>query len=446
MNNTASNDNYLANHSQLFNQSAGHNQPWLTNLRQQAFAYFTTHGFPNTQQEDWKYTSVAAIAQQTFKPANKKSDTTQLDLIQLRATQQTSANLLVFIDGYYAAELSQTMHLPTSSIVGSITEILAQKPDHLAHDLGHYAKPTLHGFAALNLAAFQDGAFIEIPANTQVDAPIELLFITTQQADATSQQLRNFISVGENSKLQVIEHYLSLGSSHYFTNAITEIILKPHAQLDYYKIQAESHSAFHIATTQVQQQQGSRFTSYAFSLGAALARTDINSDLTAPGSECELNGLYLAEKQQHTDQHTCINHQQPHTTSREFYRGILSDTARAVFNGKIIVQPMAQFSNAQQNNNNLLLTTGAEIDTKPQLEIYNDDVKCTHGATVGRLDEQALFYLQSRGIDAATAYSLLVYAFANDVLNHVPLTTVREHLQSQLLKRLPAGQLVREML
>jgi Fe-S cluster assembly protein SufD len=264
------------------------------------------------------------------------------------------------------------------------------------------------------------------------------LFIVTQQEEPLHHVLRNLIVIGENSKAIIIEQYANLTSNVYLTNTITEIKLEKNATLEHYKLQQESEQAFHMGTIYTKQQCNSHFYSHSIALGGALVRSDIQALLNGEHSECILNGLYLPRHRQHIDHHTFIDHAMPYGTSREYYKGVLNDNARAVFNGKVLVRPYAHKTNAQQTNKNLLLSVGSEIDTKPQLEIYNDDVKCTHGAAVGQLNEEALFYLQSRGINKNDARSLLVYAFVREVIENISLQFLCKHLQLLLNKRLAA--------
>jgi Fe-S cluster assembly protein SufD len=381
------------------------------------------------------------------------------------------------VNGLYQPALSTVDTLPRGVKVGSLAAALDTDFERVETHLARCARFEDHAFVALNTALMEDGAFVHIPRGVVVEEPIHLLFIGTAGADPMVSHPRNLIVAEENSQATVIESYVGgqvfgcsgvqvfgsdkdapafdvAGPEHlntrtpehpipYFTNAVTEIIAAENAVLDHYKVQRESEAAFHVATLQVQQGRSSNFTSHSISVGGALVRNDIRVVLDGPGGEATLNGLYIVNGRQHVDHHTVIDHAKPHCNSHELYKGILDGHATAVFNGKIYVRPDAQKTDAKQTNQNLLLSRDAVIDTKPQLEIFADDVRCTHGATVGRLDEDALFYLRSRGIGLAEARSLLTYAFASDVLARIKVEPLRTQLEELLFARLsksPPGE------
>lgn len=423
-------------------QGAGQAAPWLRQLREQAFAYFMETGFPTTRQEDWKYTSVTAVEKAVFKAA---------EAVPLSAGAAApfvfsglACHLLVFVNGCLAPQLSWLQPVPAGVVVTGLGAILEKDPAAVEAHLAQYADFREHGFAALNTALAEDGAYLYLPPGTVLELPVHLLFVTVPGADAVMVHPRNLIIAGERSQATVIEHYVSVGEAGYLTNAVTEIVAGSHSALEHVKLQEESRQAFHIATIQARQERGSRFTSHSISIGALLARNDINSVLAAEGAESHLNGLYLADGRQHVDHHTRIDHAKPQGISREYYKGILDGRARGVFNGKVIVHPQAQKSDAQQANKNLLLSADAEVDTKPELEIYADDVKCSHGATVGQLDENMIFYLRSRGLDEATAKSLLTYAFAGEMLERISSAPLRRALEARLRARLPEGDRIKD--
>jgi Fe-S cluster assembly protein SufD len=275
--------------------------------------------------------------------------------------------------------------------------------------------------------------------------PIHLLFVSTAHGKPTLSQPRNLIVLGVGSQATVIETWAGLSDEVYFTNAVTEVVLGDNARLDHYKLQGEAAGAFHIALTQVQQGRDSRFNSHSVALGAALARNDLRALFASQGSECTLNGLYMATGKQHLDNRTLIDHQSPRCTSRELYKGVLDGQSRGVFSGRVLVRHDAQKTDASQTNKNLLLSDEAVVDTKPQLEIFADDVKCAHGAAVGQLDEDALFYLRSRGIDQEAAKGLLTYAFASEMVNLIPLAPLRERVRELVASRLPAWEKLKEV-
>ena len=290
-------------------------------------------------------------------------------------------------------------------------------------------------FVALNTAFLEDGAFIEIPRGVTAAAPIYILFVSTADEPNASHP-RSLILVGDNSQASIIEDYVSLGEATCFTNAVTEIIAGENSVVEHYKLQAENEQAFHISTVQVRQARSSSFTSHSISFGGSLARNDVNVALAGSGAECTLNGLYMTSNKQHVDNHTVVDHLKPHCNSRELYKGILDDRSSAVFNGSVIVRKDAQKTDARQSNKNLLLSEGATINSKPQLEINADDVKCAHGTSIGHLDEDSIYYLRSRGIGLNEARTVLTYGFANDVLNRMKVDAVRVRLECALLARL----------
>jgi Fe-S cluster assembly protein SufD len=321
---------------------------------------------------------------------------------------------------------------------------LAENNDLLQQHLNRYAAPAKSGFSSLNTAFMQDGAVIIVPDNMTVEIPIHIIYLTDDQAGASASGPRNLIVLGKNARATVIETYSGPDDTEYFTNSVTEVSLEAGAALDHYKLQQEGQKGFHIGSLEVWQQRDSRFYSHSISLGGKLARNDINVKLQGPGAQVILNGLYLAGGTQHIDNHTRIDHLSPHTSSKENYRGVLSGRARGVFNGKVIVHKDAQKTDAHQSNANLLLSSEAEVDTKPELEIYADDVKCSHGATVGQLDENMLFYLQSRAIPEDLAHSLLTFAFAEDVISRIQLAPVRRRLEQHVVGQLPDADRIKE--
>jgi len=412
---------------------------WVRALRDQAAARFAEHGFPTTRDERWKYTNVAPFVRAPFTPAARRRDAialAQLDPVVFGFP----AHRLVFVDGYYAPELSARDPLPAGVTLVDLAGVLARAPDALEAHLGRIGSPR-DGFAALNTAFLADGAYVHVPQGAVVDRPIHLVFIAA--ADDALIQPRNLIVAEAGSRVTVIEHYLAFGDKRYFTNAITEIAAAAGADIEHYRVQQQGGKALHVGGVHARQERGSRFTSRAFDLGGLLVRNDLHSILDADGAVCTLDGLYVADGRSHVDNHTEIDHAKPGGTSREYYKGILNGRARAVFNGRVVVRPDAQHTDAQQMNRNLLLSEDAEVDTKPELEIYADDVKCSHGATVGQLDENALFYLRARAIDEVSARDLLTFAFARDMLNRIRLAPIRAQLERRLTPRLFGGRMLK---
>jgi Fe-S cluster assembly protein SufD len=425
-------DIYHLHFAQFIQQLAGNGSSWTQGVRQAAFSRFAAIGFPSTQEEAWKHTNVAALAKIPFTPAGHAREPLRNDVLIRASCGQITGPRLVFVNGHYAPELSALQPLPEGVIVGSLTQAISANRGSVEPHLAGYASFQNHAFVALNTAFMQDGAFIHIPPGTNVAAPIHLLFVSTAPAQATVSYPRNLIVVDRGGQATVVESYVGVAHEVYLTNAVTEVVAGEHAVINHYRLQQESKAAFHMATLQVHQDRSSNVISHAIALGGALARNEVTAVLDGEGSECTLNGLFMVAGQQHVDNQTRIEHVQPYCTSRELYKGVLDGKGRGVFNGTIYVHKAAQKSNAKQTNKNLLLSPDAWINTKPQLEIYNNDVKCGHGSTIGRLDEEALFYLRSRGIGLEQARSLLTYAFASEMLSQINIEPMQAALHETL--------------
>jgi len=404
---------------------------WLRESRAEAIGRFAQQGFPSLHDEEWKYTNVSAIEHGRFNVLPPQGSEFLGRLVDSHALPDS--HLLVFVNGHLEAGLSRLDRLPVNMKLASLTYRLERSPDDLEDALVTYPPPST--FADLNLAFMTDGAYVRLPPGCVVKEPIQLLFIAGEANLAI--QPRNLVLAGAGSSASIVEHHVAVGEISYFTNAVTDIVLDTGAAIEHHKLQQESPGAFHIATVNVSQAEKSRFISSSFALGARLARVGITVRLQAEDASCELNGLYLTDGRQHVDHHTRIDHLQPRCSSRELYKGVLNGASRAVFNGRVVVHPDAQGSDAVQTNHNLLLSENAEIDTKPQLEIWADDVKCSHGATVGQLDEDQVFYLCSRGIGRPAAQAMLTRAFAMEIVNRVSLPSLQERLDELLHSRLP---------
>jgi len=404
-------------------------------LREAAFARFAELGLPTTQDEEWKFTSLAPLAQMRFEPAVEPR-LHGLDHWVLG----DGAIRLVFVDGRHRPELSSR----SAAFISSLAAALAERPEVVTRELAHHADYQRDALVALNTAFIEDGAFIHLPAGVVLQSPIHLLFLSSAPGKTTLSQPRNLIVLGAGSQATVVETYAGLCDEVYLNNAVTEVVLGEGARLDHYKLQEESARAFHIALIQVNQGRDSRFTSHSVALGAALARNEVRALFASEGSECTLNGLYMATGKQHLDNRTLIDHHSPRCTSRELYKGVLDGQSRGVFSGRVLVRQDAQKTDASQTNKNLLLSDDAVIDTKPQLEIWADDVKCAHGAAVGQLDEDALFYLRSRGLGRETARSLLTYAFASEMVNLIPIAPLRARVRDLVTSRLPEWEKLKE--
>lgn len=435
---TSAADSYRAEFDRLMSGNTGTGPFWLSPLRQAAFSRFEELGFPTRRNEEWRFTSVAPIVEAGFQAAAHPHILVAEELAQI-PFGDLPCNRLVFVNGVYAPELSEITALPNGVQIGSLADALRAPHETLEAHLGRHAAFEKHSFVALNTALFVDGAFVYIPRHCVVEEPIQILFIATEAGGPTFSHPRNLFVAEANSQATLIETYVDYGNGVTFTNAVTEVVLAEYASIDHYKVTQESDQGYHIATMQIQQAQRSVFTSHNITLAGALVRNDHNATLGGENISTTLNGLYLARGRQLIDNHTAIDHVQPHCESHEIYKGILEDRARGVFNGKIFVRPDAQKTDAKQTNQTLLLSDEAVIDTKPQLEIYADDVKCTHGATVGQLDKDLLFYLRARGVDEATARALLIYAFASDIIDRVKVDALRETIYAQMFARLPQG-------
>ena len=425
---------------EIYREDFGRQTPgpgWLQDLRGKGIACFEALGYPTTKNEDWHFTSVAPIAERSFRLARRKGDLA--NSLGLRAADlerfgfgQPDWHRLVFINGVFDESLSSFEEIDAGVRVGSLASAIESGDAAAERYLGKIAAFEQHAFSALNTAFIADGAFIELAQDAVVDQPIHLLFISGGEGVSHP---RNLIVAGRHSRSAVIESYVSLRDSTYFTNAVTEIAAGEGAHIDHYKLQREGATAFHVGTVQVRQERDSQLHSFSFAVGGALARTNVYTSLAGDAATCTLNGLYLTDGTQHIDNQTSIEHIAPNCPSHEVYKGVLDGRSHGVFNGKVYVHPEAQKTDGKQSNNNLLLSPSARVDTKPQLEIFADDVKCTHGATVGRLDEMAMFYLNSRGIGRETARTLLTYAFAADVLETIELEPLKKELEKMVLAR-----------
>jgi Fe-S cluster assembly protein SufD len=422
---------YFAAFRGLAAKAAETDPAWLGGVREKAFGRFAELGFPTTRDEEWKYTNVAPIIKTTFGPA-PRVDLTALNIKQFLLPEAVRSRL-VFVNGRYAPGLSHLDALPDDVKVFNFSVAdQAVLRGHLAAYADHHGE----AFTALNTAFIGDGALVHVPAGKVVPAPIHLLFVSTASEAAFVSHPRVLVVAEPGAAVTVVESYVALGEGVYFTNAVTEVVTRRDANVEHYRLQQESERAFHVAATRVEQERGSRYSSYAVWLGAELARHTLNVRLGGEAIESTVDGLYVVNGKQHVDNHTTIDHAAPHSASFQLYKGILDDRARAVFNGKIFVREGALLTDARQLNKNLLLSGGAHVDTKPQLEIFADDVKCAHGATVGQLEEEELFYLRSRGLKPDHARALLTYGFAEDVISKIKVASVRKRLDEAVLAKL----------
>ena len=438
-------ESYLEQFAGFGARAAGNGQAWLHPMRRTAITRFAELGFPTTRHEDWKFTNVAPIAQTAFALAQEdSSEPTRRDLDAF-LFPGLEANVLVFVNGRYAPRLSSLVGQPDGVLVCSLAHAFTTHRDLAEEHLGRYADFQHDAFAALNTAFMEDGAFVFIPKGTILDAPVHLLYVSTATPAPVMTHPRNLIVTGEDSQATVVEDYVSLDEDLSFSNGVTEAVVGQNGILGHYLIERESLRAFNVSTLRIQQGRSSNVTSHSVLLGGALVRNNVHPVMAGEGGECLVNGLFLATGRQHMDNYMRVEHKSPHCASRQFYNGILDGFSHGVFQGGIVVHKDAQKTDAKQTNRNLLLSEDAQIDTKPQLEIYADDVKCTHGATIGQVNEEAIFYLRSRGIGKEAARALLLFAFADECLERMKVEPIRRHLEGLVRRWLPHGILVEEL-
>ncbi len=416
-----------------------HEPAWVLAARKGGISHFAELGFPTVKDEDWRFTNVAPIARLPFKPlfepvpAGVTSDA--LDRLPFAGL---TGSRLVFVDGRFVAALSSVARLPQGSKVMSLAVALATDTSLVEEHLFRHARADANAFAALNTAFFQDGAFIHLPAGQQITAPVRVIHISTSQESGATVHPRNLIVAGSGSQLTVIESYVSLGGNggETLTNAVTELVAGEGAIVEHLKLQDEDPRAFHLASIAAHFGRASNVVTHSIALGARLSRTNIHARLAGEGVECVLNGLYVTRGEQLADHFMLVEHARPHGTSHEYFNGILADRSKGVFHGRILVQPGAQKTDAKQTNKNLLLSDDATVNSKPQLEIYADDVKCTHGATVGQLSDEAIFYLRTRGLPLEKARHMLIHAFAGEIIDRIRCEPVHEELNQLVWERL----------
>jgi Fe-S cluster assembly protein SufD len=432
--------------SQLENYltSDGIQEPgWLSEIRRQAMNHFDELGFPTPKHEDWRETNIRPIIGSEFVEAVfssiQQSDIDPAIINRLKSTQ------LVFANGKFSNELSTTTTLPDGVNVGSLAEAWTKQPDAIEPYFARLGSFEQQPFAALNTALMQDGVFIYVPQNTVVEEPIHVVFASKSNGSPTVSFPRVLVVTGKNSQVKIVETYIGSEGDVYFTNAVSEFVCGENAHIEHVKFQRESESAFHIANTKVIAEANANFKTHSLAFGGSVARCDYLTTLNGEGITCTLNGLYMPHGKQHVDHRLTVEHTKPNCNSHQLYKGILNDTARAIFRGKFHVFQDAQKTDAYQSNNNILLSSDAEVNTRPQLEIYADDVKCSHGATIGRLDQDQIFYLQSRCVNAESARSLLVYAFAYEIIDQIGIEAIHPDITKLIVSRLPNKEIFEGM-
>lgn len=413
---------------------------WLAPVRKAGLAGFADQGFPTPKDEDWRFTNVAPIAQLPFELAAPVSvNGAETSALAALTFSHLTGPRLVFVNGHFSAALSEVKSLPGGVLVKNLAAALTQDAALIERHLGKYARTDGNAFAALNQAFFSDGAFVHVPTGVEISEPVQIIYIASARQAGETIQPRNLILAGANSRLTVVESYVSTGHAAYFTNAVTEILAADNARVEHIKLQDEAAEAFHVATIAGEFGRASRVDVHSFALGAKLSRNNIRTKLAGEGLECVLNGLYLTRDEQLADHHMIVEHAQPRCASHEYFNGILDDQSKGVFHGRILVRQIAQKTDAKQTNKNLLLSDDARADTKPQLEIYADDVKCTHGATIGQLNDESIFYLRSRGLATGAAKRMLIHAFAGEIIERIQHPAARAALDKLVWERLEAN-------
>ncbi|HTZ74537.1 MAG TPA: Fe-S cluster assembly protein SufD [Candidatus Aquilonibacter sp.] len=420
--------------------AAGNRLAWLRSMRRDAFARFSEVGIPTTRMEDWRFTNLSSLAQTPFRLARDGRigiAPKSLDRFSIPG----SACQLVFVNGRYAPEHSNLGKLPDGVEISNLAAEIESQPSALEAWLGRYLDTRRDPFSALNTAFLEDGAFIHIEKGVVLEAPIHLLFVSISESGPTMTHPRNLIVAEDESQATFVEDYVSLPSQpgvegRLFCNTATELIAGDNAVISHYMIEREHTDAFNVSTLRIEQGRDANVASHSVLLGGGIVRNNVHPVLNGEGGDCLINGLFAGTGRQHLDNYMLVEHVKPHCGSRQFYNGILGGHAHGVFHGRIIVHKDAQKTDAKQTNRNLLLSDGAQIDTKPQLEIYADDVKCTHGATIGQIEENSLFYLRSRGIDEASARQLLLLAFASECLDRMAEGPARTHVEALIHEHL----------
>jgi Fe-S cluster assembly protein SufD len=427
-------DWYVSNFSEFEKRLNGGKEKFIHEKRKEALSNFSKLHFPSTKDEEWKYTSIAPLLKHNFAPSLEKKNIPK-EFIKSNLFDQMEHSLIVFINGSYSAEHSDLLNLPEGVVVGSIGDEIKSKNKILQRHFGKYANDQNHIFTALSTAYTEDGAFVYVPEGKIVEEPIHIIFVTSTKEKKILTQPRNLFVAQKGSQVTIIEHYVSDEESIYFTNGVTEIVAEENSFVDHIKLQEDSKKSFHIARMEVDQERNSNFRSHSISTGGELTRNEFNARFNDEGGECTLNGLFMIDGSQLFDAHTLMDHAKPHCNSHEHYKGILDDKSRGVFNGKVIVRQDAQKTNAFQENNNILLSDEALVNTKPQLEIFADDVKCSHGATIGQMDDDAKFYLKSRGIGEEASKGILLHAFASDVITSIKIESIRNYIEKIITEK-----------
>lgn len=407
---------------------------WIGDIKEQAIQNFSRLGFPTLKDEDWRFTNLAPISRNTFHIPEDGTSAIGKDTVDQYLVPGLDCHRLVFVNGKFVPGLSEIVSDEEGIIIKSLKDALNSESDLVQKHLAQYADFENESFTSLNTAFFEDGVFIYVSKSQVVDKPVYILNISTSKEEQTLISPRNLFVLEDNAEVKIVEQYASTGDNVYFSNVVTEFVLGENANAEHYLLELESTKAFNISTLRIQQARSSNIRSHSILMGGSIVRNNVHPVLNGEGCNSDIFGLYLSNDRQHMDNFMKVEHAKPHSDSRQFYNGILDDRSRGVFHGRIIVHEGAMQTDAKQTNRNLLLTDTAQIDTKPQLEIYNHDVKCTHGATIGQMDDEAIFYLKSRGVPEKEARSIMLQAFTNETIDKMSLQPVKDKVESLVLE------------
>ena len=427
-------ESYVEGLSEFLDSGQKDAPEWVTTLRREAISGFAKLGFPTLSDEEWRFTNLEALRRGSFSIAENGISGVSRKSVNSYGFPGLDCLRLVFVNGRFASSLSDTGDAGEGILVKSLSEAIREQGDLVKDHLARYADYEKDAFISLNTSYFEDGVFVYVPDGTVFEKPVHVLHVSTDESRPLFINPRNLIIVGQSSAAKVIEHYVSASQSVYFSNVVTEVVCGENANLEHYRLEFESQKAFNFTTLRVNQQKNSNIASHSVLRGGAIVRNNVHPVLGGEGCNSDIYGLFMSEGRQHMDNFMRVEHASPHCDSRQFYNGVLDDRSKGVFHGRILVHEGAEKTDAKQTNRNLLLSDTAQIDTKPQLEIYNDDVKCTHGATIGQMDEEALFYLCSRGIPMRKAKIIMLRAFTNETLEHMSIDPVRETLERAVMK------------
>ncbi len=427
-------ESYVEGLSEFLNSGQKDAPEWVTTLRREAISGFAKLGFPTLSDEEWRFTNLEALRRGSFSIAENGISGVSKKSVDSYGFSGLDCLRLVFVNGRFASSLSDTKDAGEGILVKSLSEAISEQSDLVKGHLARYADYEKDAFISLNTSYFEDGVFVYVPDGTVLEKPVHVLHVSTDEDRPLFINPRNLIVIGQSSVAKVIEHYVSASQSVYFSNVVTEVVCGENANLEHYRLEFESQKAFNFSTLRVNQQKNSNIASHSILCGGAIVRNNVHPVLAGEGCNSDIYGLFISEGRQHMDNFMRVEHASPHCDSRQFYNGVLDGRSKGVFHGRILVHEGAEKTDAKQTNRNLLLSDTAQIDTKPQLEIYNDDVKCTHGATIGQMDEEALFYLRSRGISMRQAKIIMLRAFTGETLEHMSIDPVREVLEGVVMK------------